>query len=209
MSANCISSARFQSTLPARGATLGCRVAPIPRLISIHAPREGSDSPCLHLNLSHIRISIHAPREGSDPGAETGSPQGVISIHAPREGSDADRPQVLSIHAVFQSTLPARGATETRSTADCPRWHFNPRSPRGERPGQGGILHRRDLFQSTLPARGATPVVIPPLVVVDISIHAPREGSDPRACFSSPPGKNFNPRSPRGERRSCLLAQGR
>ena len=34
-------------------------------------------------------ISIHAPREGSDTIADyMGIPVGVISIHAPREGSD-------------------------------------------------------------------------------------------------------------------------
>ena len=35
--------------------------------ISIHAPREGSDSSNLGGIASSIAISIHAPREGSDP----------------------------------------------------------------------------------------------------------------------------------------------
>ena len=42
-------------------------------LISIHAPREGSDGqfvPCLKEGKT---ISIHAPREGSDA-AQTGTP---------------------------------------------------------------------------------------------------------------------------------------
>ena len=35
------------------------------RVISIHAPREGSDQ--VHVPVDHaVRISIHAPREGSD-----------------------------------------------------------------------------------------------------------------------------------------------
>ena len=36
-------------------------------------------------------------------------------------------------------------------------------------------------FLSTLPVRGATPVLRPTPVQVDISIHAPREGSDATA----------------------------
>ena len=34
-------------------------------------------------------------------------------------------------------------------------------------------------FLSTLPARGATPEPVQPLELQGISIHAPREGSDP------------------------------
>ncbi len=57
-------------------------------LISIHAPRTGSDGKRLHLFYQWV-ISIHAPRTGSDAkllrqnGVEIG-----ISIHAPRTGSD-------------------------------------------------------------------------------------------------------------------------
>ena len=39
-----------------------------PYMISIHAPREGSDfETARHNNLILKDISIHAPREGSDP----------------------------------------------------------------------------------------------------------------------------------------------
>ena len=80
-------------------------------IISIHAPREGSDLASISAIVMAERISIHAPREGSDPkssisprwkprfqstlpvrGAtflEAGGQIGrQISIHAPREGSD-------------------------------------------------------------------------------------------------------------------------
>ena len=36
-------------------------------LISIHAPREGSDFTPSSSQPAQIWISIHAPREGSDP----------------------------------------------------------------------------------------------------------------------------------------------
>ena len=101
--------------------------------------------------------------------------------------------------------------------------YFYPRSPRGERPptkwtrclpvqflstlparGATNIgLYVVDSveFLSTLPARGATFPPARPAPVLDISIHAPREGSDPK--LKKPRGSwppYFYPRSPRGER---------
>ena len=80
---------------------------------------------------------------------------------------------------IFQSTLPARGATELRQRTACSPLHFNPRSPHGERRMTLSISSRRQrLFQSTLPARGATHKIAQKAL----------EGTD------------FNPRSPHGER---------
>ena len=81
----------------------------------------------------------------------------------------------------FQSTLPARGATS------------HP-------------VNRRTMlrFQSTLPARGATCRRDPPKYLQDISIHAPRTGSDASATArSTRASPHFNPRSPHGERRNA------
>ena len=102
---------------------------------------------------------------------------------------------------VFQSTLPARGATAAQADA----------------------IYDAGIFQSTLPARGATESAIIPDDFREISIHTPREGSDeapagvdpetgisihtPRegsdAILSAPASarRYFNPHSPRGERR--------
>ena len=55
----------FQSTPPARGATLTPSLVCGRMLISIHAPREGGDVVAAGL-LVAINISIHAPREGGD-----------------------------------------------------------------------------------------------------------------------------------------------
>ena len=56
-------------------------------------------------------ISIHAPRVGSDVAAgRVIFPKQEISIHAPRVGSDVRRRSIRQI-AKFQSTLPAWGAT--------------------------------------------------------------------------------------------------
>ena len=56
----------FQSTLPARGATDYLDGRTEREGISIHAPRTGSDSPYVYISGSARNISIHAPRTGSD-----------------------------------------------------------------------------------------------------------------------------------------------
>ena len=78
--------------------------------ISIHAPRTGSDVVCRECAVLR-GISIHAPRTGSDPFATSESPGVGISIHAPRTGSDEFDAYVVYGDIIFQSTLPARGAT--------------------------------------------------------------------------------------------------
>ena len=55
----------FQSTPPARGATIYAGTLAVKWTISIHAPREGGDYVSDTYNAS-TGISIHAPREGGD-----------------------------------------------------------------------------------------------------------------------------------------------
>ena len=58
-------------------------------------------------------ISIHAPREGSDLDVEVDTGRArPISIHAPREGSDLLVAFANECTRQFLSTLPARGATD-------------------------------------------------------------------------------------------------
>ena len=42
-------------------------------------------------------------------------------------------------------------------------------------------------------------------IAAEISIHAPREWSDGQVPAGKPDDANFYPRSPRGERQSCLV----
>ena len=79
---------QFQSTPPARGATGAGGALQLCEDISIHAPREGGDSP-LAGDLVHRKISIHAPREGGDFSRTPENASPTISIHAPREGGDS------------------------------------------------------------------------------------------------------------------------
>ena len=104
----------FQSTLPARGATRVFVGQIDACAISIHAPCTGSDD-YDHGQLVFHRISIHAPCTGSDGAMTTFFMPMVISIHAPCTGSDQGIHMFVDDYRIFQSTLPARGATARMS----------------------------------------------------------------------------------------------
>ena len=190
----------FQSTLPVWGATAGCIRRPAVPLISIHAPRVGSDQtpikplecpptfqstlPVWGATLTKTGTNMTFKFQSTLPvwGATTGvaalTKASVISIHAPRVGSDR--------FLIWSATI----------------WrYFNPRSPCGERPASklfeillglisihaprvgSDFLHFpfqfcAFIFQSTLPVWGATKEVLFLAGSYDISIHAPRVGSD-------------------------------
>ena len=103
----------------------------------------------------------------------------MISIHAPRTGSDPFPEILLALRLSFQSTLPARGATEKLPNQ---AGHSPAISIHAPRTGSDGALCVEQsvgvTFQSTLPARGATPQARLPPGERRISIHAPRTGSD-------------------------------
>ena len=167
-------------------------------------------------------ISIHAPRVGSDSANSQGSRQPWN--FNPRSPCGERRKIIETIKdgKIFQSTLPVWGATfRVRSRRSLP-CHFNPRSPCGERPSSApstpALLHfnprspcgERRLSRRVVERQGNFNPRSPcgerrvPLqlwrMAHHISIHAPRVGSDPkpRDCYST--ADNFNPRSPCGER---------
>ena len=80
--------------------------------------------------------------------------------------------------AQFQSTLSSRRATPFPPGSLWPWRNFNPRSPHGERPRSGRLLHR----------------------IARISIHALLTESDCAHSSNSQDQRYFNPRSPHGER---------
>ena len=100
-----------------------------------------------------------------------------ISIHAPRVGSD---PCVAALGGILRHFNPRspRGERPTRKVGPESPMDFNPRSPRGERPIPVSSFISNPLFQSTLPAWGAT--IMQQVIEHNtaISIHAPRVGSD-------------------------------
>ena len=99
------------------------------------------------------------------------------------------------------------GATYRIRPGRPPAAYFNPRSPCGERPQNAELSGLMAKFQSTLPVWGATQDHRRRLNRRNISIHAPRVGSDPLVIFIIPWFTNFNPRSPCGERHLRDLRQ--
>ena len=192
--------AKFQSTHPSRGAT---RAIWIPHswrkyfnprapcgarqrqhdallrqpLISIHAPRAGRDWSSGDKGCRH-GISIHAPRAGRDILIEVDGKTVVISIHAPHAGRDEESVAMSRDKAIFQSTRPMRGATNSSFQRYFFCHYFNPRAPCGARRrncNSMGQVHK-------------------------ISIHAPHAGRDCQAAHREPYCTNFNPRAPCGAR---------
>jgi len=139
-------------------------------------PRCGSE-------ILKRRVSIHAPRVGSDAAVEEVSQSMKVSIHAPRVGSDAFR------------------ASSGKTPGS-----FNPRPPCGERHSPAPTKSPKSRFQSTPPVWGATTSDTDYLGVVDVSIHAPRVGSDLWPSRSFGGILCFNPRPPCGERQSGNFA---
>ena len=100
---------------------------------------------------------------------------------------------------LFQSTLPAGGATTTSHNRE-EKKEFQSTLPAGGATVVLVLECVRPKFQSTLPAGGAT-WFRGHLVFADyISIHAPRGGSDVVGAGIGLATADFNPRSPWGER---------
>ena len=169
----------FLSTLPARGATADEHEAQPAQQISIHAPREGSDSILAPFSNSLVRFLSTLPARGATGSPTRSALYAAISIHAPREGSDPKRQRCSQDILEFLSTLPARGATAgCCSSRDLYRF-LSTLPARGATCAAPCPIMRSYQFLSTLPARGATPSRCRRRRLLQISIHAPREGSDP------------------------------
>ena len=80
----------FQSTLPVKGATYYDEEYTRLEQISIHAPREGSDSGVDTGGTSPARFQSTLPVKGATLQYCATQVHKHISIHAPREGSDSN-----------------------------------------------------------------------------------------------------------------------
>ena len=142
----------------------------------------GSDAQLLKVTLPIVYFNPRSPHGERLAATMTFCASWYISIHAPRMGSDfAESDQPVNLR------------------------YFNPRSPHGERHLSQKFDSLPVLFQSTLPAWGATERDARGGSRYTISIHAPRMGSDTARIRLTGGSSYFNPRSPHGERRLCLL----
>ena len=193
--------------------------------ISIHAPREGSDSATTRLCPTAANFYPRSPRGERQNHVGTANVPRDFYPRSPR----GERPRACCCAAGQKYFYPRSPRGErppiVHTVRPCTA-NFYPRSPRGERQSGVGYWYSPSLFLSTLPARGATRFGAGEAAGVQISIHAPREGSDnnmdevfdvglisihaPRegsdggARRSLAAHNHFYPRSPRGERRNEL-----
>ena len=235
----------FLSTLPAWGATFVLRCTTI-RHFHFYPRSPRGERPALPMRGT--QLSYFYPRSPRGERQRKLHPHGIRNHFYPRSprGERLVDTFISSIYITFLSTLPAWGATRrtfanniryiqisihaprvgsdrNRPTAGRWRRYFYPRSPRGERPSTCPALPPPGKFLSTLPAWGATTTMDQLWPSEDISIHAPRVGSDrgwvlsidgwlsisihaPRVGSDHPSLSDtaqhiyFYPRSPRGER---------
>ena len=193
-----------------------------PSGISIHAPRTGSDGNADSLHPGDVEFQSTLPARGATGKEELYHRLKTISIHAPRTGSDAgcpptmttpsdfnprsphgERPELSLLRLqsrVFQSTLPARGATQPPNhlaqfaaiSIHAPRTGSDPRGYQGviratisiHAPRTGSddlVMAKRGLdgiISIHAPRTGSDRINPLHRVGVEISIHAPRTGSD-------------------------------
>ena len=102
---------------------------------------------------------------------------------------------------LFQSTLPARGATFVPNNRTINDEGFQSTLPaRGATTTAPKELLRAVVFQSTLPARGATFDDDRSVVVGIFQSTLPARGATTATASSCARNGHFNPRSPHGER---------
>ena len=151
----------FQSTLPARGATRNGWNGKNQYVISIHAPRTGSDAEALFSLSDFSGFQSTLPARGATFSPEM--PERIFS---------------------FQSTLPARGATERKIYCESPACI----SIHAPRTGSDAIAGAQlDVLQISIhaPRTGSDELVEKLVAEYKISIHAPRTGSDRRKAGNS------------------------
>ena len=131
----------------------------IDSIISIHAPRVGSDGLTTCLSRRNSEFQSTLPVWGATGvGAGVGAVR-LISIHAPRVGSDRQLIGRQRNRVNFNPRSPCGERPGRPGRPSTGGRHFNPRSPCGERPYL--LVYVKCLtcqFQSTLPVWGATPV---------------------------------------------------
>ena len=149
-----------------------------PVIISIHALREEGDGGFRRV-FRHRRTHFNPrpPRGGRHIALLI-----VRSVHLFQSTPSARRatrePRIISSAVLFQSTPSARRATRIFAPVCSRQWYFNPRPPRGGRPGLYGSLNHNRHFNPRPPRGGRPNSGNSRGQKLTISIHALREEGD-------------------------------
>ena len=194
----------FQSTLPARGATVRAGFHVQQQHISIHAPRTGSDFIACSAFASSLLFQSTLPARGATQHhSEWRSRHFDFNPRSPHGERQKSMRKHQASERHFNPRSPHGERRKEYIVFGGKQKYFNPRSPHGERP-EWLPTYKSEVtaFQSTLPARGATATATRRNHFRQYfnprSPHGERQNrrSIPRTK------RNFNPRSPHGERRS-------
>ena len=112
-------SKKFQSTPPARGATVVVRLGSLSFRISIHAPREGGDSAGWTAAARRKNFNPRPPRGGRHAGYFLDRWKLVFQSTPPARGATLQDARDRAKTEEFQSTPPARGATAKMHSFTC------------------------------------------------------------------------------------------
>ena len=131
----------------------------------------------------YLLISIHAPRTGSDIVLLLSSPK-MISFQStlPARGATAARARFAAASAAFQSTLPARGAT-LHMSFDNFESSISIHAPRTGSDADPRLKGHALDISIHAPRTGSDCVILSARGRASISIHAPRTGSDDYVCI--------------------------
>ena len=171
-------------------------------MISIHAPRMGSDRRNSDNSYTNTIFQSTLPGWGATKESHQYSPLCEISIHAPRMGSD-EREEFIWVVAVGISIHAPRMGSDRNESA-CPQsQEISIHAPRmGSDVACGLTLMVPVVFQSTLPGWGATVLRrYEPVRLSGFQSTLPGWGATRRTVPAGSDARNFNPRSPDGERR--------
>ena len=146
--------------------------------ISIHAPRTGSDNRWASLSVGVSVFQSTLPARGATSEVSREITSSKFQSTLPARGA-TQRAAAEGIGIQFQSTLPARGATYLKGVINGrAKIYFNPRSPHGERQEAQRPCGARTDISIHAPRTGSDKLLRHRSAQGDISIHAPRTGSD-------------------------------
>jgi len=139
-----------------KGATLILHHQQFQRIVSIHAPSEGSDEIICQASLHHNLFQSTLPVKGATQKLTARRNIKTFQSTLPVKGATIEL-QVVPPAFLFQSTLPVKGATfAPMPTVFQPNVSIHAPSE-GSDAGQTDVIIRFK-FQSTLPVKGATPI---------------------------------------------------
>ena len=145
---------------------------------SPHGERHAFSPP----DFDPLVISIHAPRTGSDAAMiATLSPKKTFQSTLPARGATRLAIRLTPSAPHFNPRSP-HGERPSRSYSGACALHFNPRSPHGERQNAAASANAAADFNPRSPHGERPPCCQGAARNFFISIHAPRTGSDGSQC---------------------------